>query len=205
MKEIGLYVIITNPLNSYEEIAKVCVNNEIKVLQLREKHLTDREILLAAEKILKITKNTNTKFIINDRADLAYISDADGVHLGKDDIPYKEARKLLPKKIIGLSTHSILQAKKALSQNPDYIGFGPIYKTPTKKIPDPVVGTKLLTEVLSFSNIPVVAIGGIDETNLDKVINAGAKTLCPVRYLMNYKDLEKRILFIKNKLSSNTI
>jgi thiamine-phosphate pyrophosphorylase len=200
MNELGLYVIITKPVLDYETIAKVCVDNNIKMLQLREKHLNDKEVLSASEQILKITRGTGTKYIINDRADLALFADADGVHLGQDDISFEQARQLLPNKIIGLSTHSILQAKEALAKNPDYIGFGPVYPTPTKAIADPAVGTDLLNEVLSFSKVPVVAIGGIDDTNLDTVLQTGAKTLSVVRYIMNHKDLEQRIQFIQKKL-----
>lgn len=198
---IGLYVIITNPVKSYEDIAKVCVDNQIKMLQFRQKHLSDREILISLEKIGKITQNSPTNLIIDDRVDLALASECDGVHVGQDDMPFKLARKLLPNKLIGVSTHTIKQAKSALGKRPDYIGFGPIYKTPTKEKPDRVVGTKLLSKVVNMSDIPVVAIGGIDEKNIKDVINTGVKSISLVRYLMNYKDLEKRIKYIQNILA----
>lgn len=198
---IGLYVIITNPVKSYEDIAKVCVDNQIKMLQFRQKHLSDREILISLEKIGKITQNSPTNLIIDDRVDLALASECDGVHVGQDDMPFKLARKLLPNKLIGVSTHTIKQAKSALRKRPDYIGFGPIYKTPTKEKPDRVVGTKLLSKVVNMSDIPVVAIGGIDEKNIKDVINTGVKSISLVRYLMNYKDLEKRIKYIQNILA----
>lgn len=198
---IGLYVIITNPVKSYEDIAKVCVDNQIKMLQFRQKHLSDREILISLEKIGKITQNSPTNLIIDDRVDLALASECDGVHVGQDDMPFKLARKLLPNKLIGVSTHTIKQAKSALRKRPDYIGFGPIYKTPTKEKPDRVVGTKLLSQVVNMSDIPVVAIGGIDEKNIKDVINTGVKSISLVRYLMNYKDLEKRIKYIQNILA----
>lgn len=201
MKDFGLYVIITKPVLSYEDIANICVKNGVKMLQLRDKFSDDKELLVAARKIQNIVRGTETKFIMNDRIDIAILSDADGVHLGQDDISIIDARRLLGNdKIIGLSTHSIAQAREALTHNPDYIGFGPIYPTPTKIIADPTVGTELLKEVLCFANVPVVAIGGIDEKSAINVIQVGAKTLCAVRYLMESKDIEKRIQHIQSML-----
>jgi thiamine-phosphate pyrophosphorylase len=118
----------------YKRIAEICVRQKIKYLQLREKDKDDRELLKIAKEIKSVTKGTDTKFIINDRIDLCLLSDADGIHLGQDDISFKDAKALLPKdSIIGLSTHNLEQVQNALALNPDYIGFGPIYKTPTKK------------------------------------------------------------------------
>lgn len=199
----GLYVIITNPVKTYSEIAKICVNNNVKMLQFRQKNLTDKQILTACEEILHITSGTNTKLIIDDRIDIALAANCDGVHLGQNDIPYQIARKLLPNKIIGISTHSLEQVKIATGLKPNYIGFGPIYKTPTKKIPDPVVGVNLLEQALKICSLPIVAIGGINKNNVQEVLNTGVKNICMVRYLMNYKDLEKRIQYIQNLINTS--
>ncbi len=199
MDNFGLYVIITKPCLSYKEIAQICVDKGVKMLQLRQKNLSDRELLSISKEIMSVTKGTATKYIVNDRVDIAFLSDADGVHLGQDDLTIFEARKILgADKIIGLSTHSIEQATKAISQNPTYIGFGPIYPTPTKAIADPCVGTKLLKEVLNFSPIPVVAIGGIDEKTAIEVKATGAKNICAVRYLMESEDLGARIDYLNS-------
>ncbi|MFI3267295.1 MAG: thiamine phosphate synthase [Rikenellaceae bacterium] len=202
MENFGLYVIITKPTLNYREIAEICVAKEVKMLQLREKHFNDKELLKVAREIASITKGTATNFIVNDRVDIALLSDADGVHLGQDDLSITEARKILGNdKIIGLSTHSIKQAQEALIEKPDYIGFGPIYATPTKEIADPVVGTNLLNEVMQFADVPVVAIGGIDENNIKVVIGAGAKNVCAVRFLMNTSELASRIDFLNDLIS----
>ena len=199
MQDFGLYLIITKPTLSYREIARIAVRNNIKYLQLREKHLTDREILNVSKEILEITKGTPTKYIINDRTDLARIAGADGVHLGQDDISLADAKTILGKdKIVGLSSHSTQQAEIAIAQNPDYIGFGPIYPTPTKVIPDPPVGLDKIEKIVGMTDIPVVAIGGIDDTNAEKIIYKGAKNICLVRYFMESEDLEKRILKINS-------
>lgn len=201
LDNFGLYLIITKSELSYQEIARIAVKNNIRYLQLREKDLSDRELIAIGKEIMKITSGTNIKFIINDRADIAKIVGADGVHLGQDDLTLAEAKSILGEgKIYGLSTHSLEEAKEALAQNPNYIGFGPVYPTPTKAKADPAVGLDNIQEVVSTSPVPVVVLGGIDETNLQKVINAGAKNICLVRYLMNCTDLEERIIKIKNRL-----
>ncbi|MDD3977885.1 MAG: thiamine phosphate synthase [Methanomicrobium sp.] len=192
----GLYLIITNPSLPYKEIAKTAVKYKIKYLQLREKDLSDREILKAAAEIISITRGTDTKFVMNDRADLAFLSGADCLHLGQDDVCLSDAKKICKGKVceFGLSTHNIEQVKDAVKQNPDYIGFGPIFKTPTKKKPDPVTGTEKIKDVLAIAgDIPVVAIGGINKENIQSVLNAGAKNVCMVRYFMDTSDLDERI------------
>lgn len=199
MNDFGLYMIITEPTLSYREIAEICVEKKVKMLQLREKNLTDRELLTIAKEIVEITKSTSTNFIINDRVDIALLSGADGVHLGQTDISVEQARRILgDDKIVGLSTHSIQQAKDSLTQRADYIGFGPIYPTPTKAIADPAVGVELLKEVVAFANVPVIAIGGIDENSIKSVIESGAKNICAVRYLMSCKNLAERIDYLNS-------
>ena len=203
MNDFGLYVIITDPVLPYRKIAEICVARGVGMLQLREKQLNDREILAAATEIKAVTDGTETNFVINDRADLALLAEADVLHLGQSDISIADARKLAgdrPLKI-GLSTHNLQQAREALALRPDYIGFGPVYPTPTKIIPDPPVGTELLRGVLDFADIPVVAIGGIDGDNLDTVLKTGARNPCLVRYLMQSPDLEQRIAEVQQRLS----
>lgn len=204
MNDFGLYVIISNPVLPYTEIAEICVSEGIKYLQLREKELSDRRILEISNDIISITKGSRTKFIINDRVDLAIITDADGVHLGQDDISIDQARRLLANdKIIGISTHNLKQAENALLKTPDYIGFGPIFKTPTKKIPDPVLGTEQIPQLINLKNkmnndTPFVAIGGIDYSNINEVIASGAKNFSLVRFLMESPDLKKRLKMLKD-------
>lgn len=180
----GLYVIITRPALSYTTIAEQCVKMGIKMLQLREKHLDDRQLLRVAKEIRQVTKGTHTKLVINDRPDIAVLCDADYLHLGQDDIAIEEARKIVGNMKIGLSTHSIAQAKEALTKNPDYIGFGPIFPTNAKAKPDPPVGTELLKQVVEFSKVPVVAIGGIFPENIDEVLKTGVSSIAMVRHLM---------------------
>lgn len=200
MEHFGIYVIITSPVLPHSTIAEKCVKHGIKMLQLREKHLPDNELIRIGKEIRSITKGSDTRFVINDRPDIAAICEADYLHLGQNDMSISDARKVTGNIKTGLSTHSIGQAQKAILQKPDYIGFGPVYSTNAKAIPDPPVGTEWLKQVIALSNIPVVAIGGIFPENLGAVLEAGATNFALVRYFMQSHDLDERIRLIKNIL-----
>ncbi len=196
IENYGLCMIITNPKLEYEQVAAVAVRCGVKYLQLREKGADDRAILAAAKRIKSITDGTQTKFVINDRADLALLAGADMLHLGQGDITLADARKIVGEMPIGLSTHSLAQAMEALEQKPEYIGFGPIYPTTTKAIADPTVGTDFLNQVTQIANCPVIAIGGIFPENVETVCRAGAKNICLVRHFMECEteqELESRV------------
>ena len=188
-----LYVIITKSVLSYTEIAQICVRQGIGYLQLREKNLSDRELIAAAMEIRRVTRNTATRFVVNDRADIAAVVGADMLHLGQEDMPIELARQIVGDMPIGLSTHSLEQAQAALAHHPAYIGFGPIFPTTTKEKPDPTVGLDSLRRVVELSPVPVVAIGGIFPHNINEVLDAGAKSVCLVRYLMESEKTEERI------------
>ena len=200
MESFGLYVIITNPILTYSSIAKICVENEIKMLQLREKTISDRDLLKAATEIASITKGTKTKFVVNDRPDIAKLCNADYIHLGQDDISMNNAKKISnPRILYGLSTHSLDQVKNAAKFPFNYIGFGPIYNT-TKKNNLAPVGIKNLKNAIKISKIPVVAIGGISEKNIDEILKTGAKSIAMINYLMHFEKLDYRIKKIKEKI-----
>lgn len=172
------------------------------MLQLREKHLSDRDLLKAAKEIKAVTQGSGTSLIVNDRPDIALLAEADGVHLGQDDLPVDQVRQIVGSKmIIGLSTHSPSQAREAIAQKPDYIGFGPIYPTTTKAVADPTVGTEQLRAVLSIATIPVVAIGGIFPENLETVLSTGARNVCLVRHLMESTQTEELINQLQQRLN----
>lgn len=199
MMDFGIYIIITKPQLPYTTIAEKCVKNGIKMLQLREKDLSDKELVRIGREIKSITKGSETKFVVNDRPDIAVLCDADFLHLGQDDISMEDARRVVGDMRIGLSTHSIEQATVALAKNPDYIGFGPVYPTNAKAIPDKPVGINLLKQVLGIAKIPVVAIGGIFPDNIEEVIDAGARNIAMVRHFMQTNEFDSRVLEI-NKL-----
>jgi len=148
----------------------------VKCIQYREKDLPRREIYGNAVKCRELTRLFDATLIINDHADIALAVDADGVHLGQDDLPLKEARKIMGSRIIGISTHNVDQAKEAELGGADYIGFGPVFHTTTKDAGTPkgIDNVRIVKENVS---IPVVAIGGISLDNIISVVEAGADSV----------------------------
>ena len=151
------------------------------------------EIILETARVMRqITLGTKTRLIINDNPHIAKAVKADGVHVGQNDMPYNEARNIVGKEaIIGLSTHSMKQMRDACRLKPDYVGVGPVYATPTKKKPDPVIGIDGMKEMLAQANVPAVAIGGITVQNLPLILEAGAKNFCMVRQITTAQEPEK--------------
>lgn len=157
-------------------------------IQLREKYLSAAEWYPDALAAAELCRKANVICIVNDRVDLALAIDADGVHLGQDDVPVSAARRVLgEKKLIGSSTHSLEQLKAALLQPVDYVAIGPVFATSTKAEPDPVVGLETLTEAARVaSNVPLVAIGGITPSGLPEIFAAGASSAAVISIL--YQD-----------------
>lgn len=188
----GLYGILTSPLRGYEYLTEVCIAQEIAFVQLRIKDALPSLIAPIALRMRRLTEGTKTKLILNDDPDLAARVRADGVHIGQNDVPYCDARKIVgDDAIVGISTHSVMQVEQACALSPDYIGVGPVFPTPTKKVPDPVIGTETMRAMLSIATIPAVAIGGITLENLPDVLRAGARNFCMVRPLNQSHEPEK--------------
>ena len=184
------------------EVAKQMVDARIDILQYREK-LTDKslkEIYRECRDIRRITEDAGIPFIINDYADIALMVGADGVHQGQDDLPVKTLRKIAPNLMIGCSTHSPEQARKAIEDGADYIGVGPIFTTQTKADVCDAVGFEYLEHVVKTHDIPFVAIGGIKRHNLKDILAKGAKTVCLVTEIIGAQNIEKRIKEIKQIL-----
>lgn len=163
-----------------------------KIIQYRNKKAETRELFEEATELMK--KCTNALFIINDRIDVALAIDADGVHLGQEDMPYKTARKLLGKdKILGITVHNIEEANEAYRAGANYLAVSPIYKTKTKHDAGKPIGLELIKSIKKDLNIPVVAIGGIDLTNAVEVISAGADSLCAISAVITKDNVKKEI------------
>ncbi|MBI4680882.1 MAG: thiamine phosphate synthase [Nitrospirae bacterium] len=163
INERALFLITDRTISnlSLAKMTEKAIRAGIKTIQLREKNMTKKELYKEALSIRKFTLKYRATFIINDYVDIALAVNADGVHLGQEDMPIKEARKLLGEnKIIGISTHSLKQAVDAQRAGADYIAFGPIFKTTTKDAGSPK-GIEFLIEIKKHIKIPVVAIGGI--------------------------------------------
>ncbi len=161
------------------------------IIQYREKH--DRKSFRAMYEeciaIRNLTREAGIPFIVNDYVELAMLVDADGVHVGQDDLPLEAVRRLVGDRIIGLSTHGPDQADAAVKAGADYIGAGPIFATRTKDdVCDPV-GLTYLEHVIAHVPLPAVAIGGIKHHNIDQVIERGARTICLVTEIVGADDI----------------
>ncbi len=182
MEDFGLYLVITDPVISYEAVAEAAVRANLRYIQLRMKRAPRERVLQTARALRAITQGTPTRFIVNDDPALADEVRADGVHLGQGDMPLAEARARFPRlTCFGLSTHSYAQMEAAKANPPDYAGVGPVYPTPTKAIPDPTLGPDEAGRIVRASPWPTVAIGGIDEARLPEVLRAGARNFAVVR------------------------
>jgi thiamine-phosphate pyrophosphorylase len=160
-------------------------NRGVRVIQLREKELSGREFFEQAASAVRVAHERAIKVIINDRVDIALAVDADGVHLGQDDMPAEAARRILgPDAIIGVSSHTLAQAKVAASAPIDYVAVGPIFSTPTKISDNIPLGFDGLRDVRSATpGVPLVAIGGVTRGDAAVLLEAGADALAMIRDL----------------------
>jgi thiamine-phosphate pyrophosphorylase len=164
-----------------EALLRAALSGGVDIVQLREKELGRAEIERAASTFRRVCDTYSALFIVNDDPDLARSCDADGVHVGQDDASAEQARELLgPDAIIGLSTHSEQQIAAADERPVDHISVGPIWETPTKA-GRPAVGLDLIAHAAEHATLPFFGIGGIDATNAERVVHAGARRLCVVR------------------------
>lgn len=172
LKKLKLYLVTDKEIlegrDFYKEIEQA-LKGGVKTVQLREKDTLGKEFLEKALKLRELTKKYNALFIVNDRVDIAILSKADGIHIGQDDIPLKEVKKIIPKDmIIGVSTGTLEEAIIAKNEGADYIGVGAVFKTETKKDAKNT-GLEILNEIKEKVSIPIVAIGGIKEENINEV------------------------------------
>ena len=156
------------------------------IIQLRDKHASPKDFYESAEEALKIARKQKVKIIINDRVDIALALQADGVHLGQDDLPPEHARKILgDAAIIGFSTHNLEQARRAVEFPISYLAIGPVFTTQTKENPDKTVGTEGVKRVReAIGDFPLVAIGGITSENFRDVLTAGAHSVAIISDLL---------------------
>jgi thiamine-phosphate pyrophosphorylase len=177
---------------SVADTVALALKGGVDIVQLRDKTLNDAELLALARVLRRLTRDAGALFIVNDRVDVALLSDADGVHVGQDDLPPMDVRRLIgPGRLVGVSTHAPDQARKALEDGADYLGVGPVYPTPTKAH-RPAVGLEYVVQVAALSvPVPWFAIGGVTGANLVEVIAAGARRIAVVRALAESENPEK--------------
>ena len=196
LSQSRLYLVTDQELSENNDTVKTAeeaLKGGVDIVQLREYSLSDSELLAMARRVRELTLAHKALFIVNNRPDIAKLSGADGVHLGQDDLPVAEARKILGEgKIVGLSTHGMDQARKAVADGADYIGVGPVYPTQTKKNVVPVVTLDYVRQVAgSGLGLPFFAIGGIKPHNLDEVLSAGARRVAVVTGIVKTLNVRK--------------
>lgn len=190
--DLSLYLVTDRSLSlgrSLEYIVEEAVKGGVTMVQLREKTCSSREFYDLAVKLKNCLKPYKTPLIINDRLDIALACDAEGLHIGQGDIPYEVARKLFGKnKIIGLSVENVQDAIDANKLDVDYIGISPVFSTPTKTDTAQALGLEGVEEITQISRHPSVGIGGINKSNTQDIIYAGANGISVVSAIMSAPD-----------------
>ncbi len=179
LADAKLYVLLTGSqcVAGLDWIIEQAALGGADVFQLREKALTDRELIERARRVREWTRKAGALFVMNDRPDIARLVDADGVHLGQDDLPVAAARRIVgPDALIGVSTHTIDQVRRAITDGADYIGVGPTFPSSTKQF-EAFAGLDFVREVAAETTLPAFALGGINVTNVGEVAAAGAKRI----------------------------
>ena len=183
------------------ECVKAMIEGRIKIIQYRDKTKSIKEKTKEAREIRELCKKHGVIFIVNDHVDIALLVDADGVHIGQDDMSPADVRKLIgDDKIIGLSTHSEEQGMKAfLDPDVDYIGVGPIFPTTTKDTAP--VGLEYLEYAVKNLHLPFTAIGGIKEHNIHEIISRGAKNICLVSDIVGASDIAEKVKYLQSLMN----
>ncbi|OLC94771.1 MAG: thiamine phosphate synthase [Acidobacteria bacterium] len=186
-----LYVILDAALLTIPETecAQRLADAGVRLLQYRHKFATPRELLGSASRLSGLLVARGVTFIVNDRADVAFLAGASGVHVGQEDLEAETARSVIgPGKLVGVSTHNREQFQRATATSVDYIAVGPIFSTSTKANPDPVVGTEFVRQIRPLTDKPIVAIGGITLERAAEVIRAGADSVAVVSDVLRAPD-----------------
>jgi thiamine-phosphate pyrophosphorylase len=188
-----LYAIADATFGDPVQLAASLFNGGARLVQVRNKKGSARELLNQVETILSLAPK-DAEVIVNDRVDVALIAGAAGVHLGQTDLPAIEARQILgPKRVIGVSTHNLEQALAAGPLPVDYLAVGPIFPTATKEHPDPVVGIEKLAAICKAVRKPVVAIGGIKLQDAAAVLAAGAQSVAVIHDVLAVPHIAERV------------
>ena len=204
IKDQNLYLVLSSEYAREKpilDIARQAVTAGVDILQMREKNISEKERIVLGKNLLSICRERKIPFIVNDNPYLAKRLDADGVHLGQEDIkryPLFNARDIIGQgKIVGISTHSIEEFKKANCEDFDYIAFGPIFPTKTK---DFFLGTDDIEEVLNIAKKPVIFIGGINLANIDSLLKKGVRNIALIRAVTESGNIPVVVENLKNKI-----
>ncbi len=192
----NIYPVITGKFcknNSPLETMKILAKTGIKIVQLREKEISKKELYNLAIEFRKITSSVGIALIINDHIDIALAVNADGVHLGQDDLPCSAARKIAPSMVIGISTHNLDEAKTAQENGASYINIGPIFSTSTKETKVSALGIEIIKHINKEISIPFTVMGGIKKHNVRDLLSAGATRFAMVTEITMADNIHGRV------------
>ena len=193
--DYALYLVTDAGLSrgrSHLQVVGAALRGGVTIVQYREKSATTRRMIEEARELRKLCASAGVPFIVNDRVDVALAVDADGVHVGQDDMPAALARRLIgDKKILGVSAGNPEEARRAVADGADYIGASPVFATPTKSDAPPPMGAEGLRRLAQAVSVPVVAIGGMNAENAQSIMAAGASGIAVVSAIVAADDVER--------------
>ena len=201
--KIDLYPVTCETLSagrSNVEVLEGLIAGGARVVQLRDKEASPGELYRMALTFREMTTKAGMLLIVNDYVDIAMAVDADGVHLGQDDMPPEAVRTIAPDLLIGVSTHSLDQALTAQAAGADYLNIGPIFPTSTKEVAVKVMGPEAVTGIGSKINIPFTVMGGIKESNMDEVLERGARRLAVVTAVTEAPDIAETVKKMRGRI-----
>ncbi len=202
-EDIDVYPVTCEKLSdgrSDIDVLEGVIQGGAKIIQLREKELEKRDVYLLALKFREMTTEAGVLLIINDYLDIALAVDADGVHLGQDDLPVDAARELAPQLIIGASTHSTEEAAEAEKQGADYINIGPIFPTKTKEKVGKFLGPEGIPAIRPSVSVPFTVMGGINGSNIDRVVEQGARRIAMVTAITKAPDIAEAVRDLRKRI-----
>jgi len=201
-KDIDIYPVTCESLSagrSNVDVLREVIRGGARIIQLREKHYSARDLYPLAVTFRRITADAGILLIINDHIDIALAVEADGVHLGQEDLPIPVARRLAPGLLIGASTHCPEEARQAERDGADYINIGPIYPTKTKEKVARFLGPKAIPAISAGIRVPFTVMGGMNESNLDTVLAQGARRVAMVTAITQAPDIAEAVRMLRDR------
>jgi len=202
-EEVDLYPVTCEGLSagrSALEVLDAVIRGGAKIIQLREKDYSKVDLYRLALKFREITARAGVLLIINDHVDIALAAEADGVHVGREDLPVAAARRIAPELLIGASSHSLEEALEAEREGADYVNIGPIFPTRTKQGVTCFLGPEAVTAIAPHLQIPFSVMGGINASNIDRVVAVGARRVAVVTAVSQEKDMAGAVAFLREKI-----
>ena len=202
-QQVDVYPVTCEELSegrSNLEVLEAVIQGGAKIIQLREKEYSKKDLYHLALKFREMTAKAGVLLMINDHVDIALGAEADGVHLGQEDLPAKVARQLAPELLIGTSTHSLEQALQAQKDGADYINIGPIFPTTTKEGVEHCLGPEAIAVISPQLEVDFTVMGGINELNLNQVLANGARKVAMVTAITKAPDIAAKVRSLKEKI-----